>query len=178
MSEDLKSIIAEAEKGDEIALLNLASTYFSGEVNGQPDITNGLECMEKAAKQGNPKVQSQCADFYKELGLYDFAFKWYMEAALNGHAESQATIAGFYYTGITGEKDEKKAFLWANRAYENGEEAHAPALLGAMYIEGQVTKQDIIKGYKMLKLGASNGIEAAIEYKKMIENQIPQLKNL
>ena len=178
MSRDLKTIMAEAEKGDELALIELATAYFNGEVNGRTEIGNGLECMEKAAKKGNPKIQHQCGVLYKELGLHETAFKWYMEAALNNHADSQAMVASYYYTDLAGEKDEKKAFKWAKLAYENGEECEAPTLLGVMYCLGRATKQDIIEGYKMLRIAASKGNETAAEYKAALEKDYPMLKKL
>ena len=172
MSKKLEKLIEKANSGDVVALVELAQAYFKGEVNGYPESGKGMECVEKAARLGSPSVQNFCASLYKELGLHKKAFEWYMEAAKQNHPESQALVASYYFSGEGVDKDDKRAFEWAQKAHENGEKNVAPTLLGGMYIQGTVVESSYSKAYELFCIGAKNGNELAIQYKKQLEDLV------
>jgi len=51
---------------------------------------------------------------------YGKAFEWYKEAALQGHAGSQASLGYLYGEGHGVERNLKQAYAWSTLAAENG----------------------------------------------------------
>ena len=178
MDKKFQELIAKANQGDLSAQWELAIAYFEGEVNGEPQISEGCKYLDMAANSGNPEVQCLCANVYKAAGFHSMAFGWYEKAAEQGHAESQAMLANYYFSGGAGKKDDLKALYWAEKAYNAGEYKESCIILGVLYLQGKVVETDGITAYKMLKMALQNGNELAEDMVKQMELQFPQLKNL
>lgn len=172
MESKLEKIMKKANNGDAAALIKLAQAYFKGEVNGYPESGMAMQCLERVASHGSPSAQNLCATLYKDFGMHNKAFEWFMEAAKQNHPESQALVASYYYAGEGVDKDEKQAFEWAQKAYKNGENNVAPTLLGGMYLQGTVVEADYALAYKMFCLGAKNGNKLAAQYKNQLEDLV------
>lgn len=178
MAKNFKELIAKADRGDLSAQLELALAYFEGEVNGETQLSEGCKYLDMAASGGNPKVQCVCAGVYKAAGFHSIAFGWYKKSAEKGHAESQAMLANYYFTGEAGKKDDLEALRWAEKAYNGGEYKESCMILGVLYLQGKVVKADGIKAYKMFKKAMQNGNELAEDMVKKMEMQFPQLRKL
>lgn len=111
------------------------SSAFADFVPGQASLTAGnykkaMSEFGKGAREGDSESQYSLATMY-EIGLgmpasLDEAYRWYAEAANNGHRDAQYILGWMYATSYYGETvivkpDEKKADLWANMAARQGQ---------------------------------------------------------
>lgn len=168
----------KADGGDIMAQLTMAEAYFNGDVNGTPELSNGLKYMGMAASSGNPAVQHMYASMLSNLSMDNEAFVWYKKAASNNNPESQSKLSWCYFTGTGTGKDDKLAFTWAEKAIKNGEEKESCFILGVLYLQGKAVKSDAVQAYKMFKKSAAQGNRDALDAIAKLEAQIPQLKKM
>ncbi len=173
-----QKIIKSAEAGDVEAQMELSLAYFSGDVNGKSEFGEALTWMERAANSGSVKAQFAAAKMYEQLGITGTAIKWLEKAANNGAKLAEAELSQYYYSGVHVAKDEEKAYMYAKRAFQKGEETLAPLVLGLLYLSGNVVESDGLQAYKMFKLSALNGNETARGFVKRMQEDVPELRNM
>lgn len=132
------NLLAEAEKGNIVAIYALGETYrygsrYSATYKGEPDYQKAYGYFKKAADYGYPwaswELARMCSvnelddpDGAEEKRWYEKAFKDFKFYADNGNAEAMAKLADFYH-GLHGDeyKDNLKEVYWSLRALEAGE---------------------------------------------------------
>ncbi|WXU00726.1 MAG: Secretory immunoglobulin A-binding protein EsiB [Catillopecten margaritatus gill symbiont] len=75
---------------------------------------------------------------YSQRKRNDDAFKWMMRAADAGHIAAQNNIGLSYLHGLGAEKDEKKAFVWFEKAAKQGLSYAQSELAMLYYQQGKV----------------------------------------
>jgi TPR repeat protein len=89
------------------------------------------------------------------------AYKKFLAAAKEGHADSQFNVALMYERGIGVSKDEKEAFVWYGKAASQGNAA-AQFNLGVLYENGRGTKIDFAKANEWYRKASVQGDALAI----------------
>ncbi len=89
------------------------------------------------------------------------AFKEFLAAAKEGHADSQFNLALMYERGIGVGKDEKQALAWYDKSATQGNAA-AQFNLGVFYENGRGTKIDYAKANKWYRSASAQGDALAI----------------
>lgn len=116
--------------------------------------------LEKKARKGNVKAQSELADLYYEKKDYENAFRWAEMAAEKGFAEAQDKLGILYVNGLGCNKDEVKAFEWFMKAAKQGH-AGAQRNIGVCYDKGTGCTQDYVKAFEWYLKAANQGLAAA-----------------
>jgi hypothetical protein len=106
-----------------------------------------------------------------ERAAYETAFKEFMEAAEQGHAEAQFYLGLMYLEGIGVLKNYAEAFKWFRMAAEQGH-AGAQTSLGAMYASGRGVPRDYVMSYMWANLAASQGEETASELRSIAAEEM------
>lgn len=117
-----------AQAGSNHAEFWLGRYYLSDE---NEDLEQAMIWLTKAAEKGNPEYQYFAAHCYEQLDMkrekenwderYRIAAKYYLSAAMQGHAEAMNGIARCYSRGRGIEKDVHAAEKWYLQAKELGE---------------------------------------------------------
>jgi TPR repeat protein len=89
------------------------------------------------------------------------AYKEFLAAAKEGHADSQFNVAVMYERGIGIGKDEQEAFVWYGKAAAQGNAA-AQFNLGVLYENGHGTKIDFGKANEWYRKASVQGDALAI----------------
>ena len=89
------------------------------------------------------------------------AYKKFLAAAKEGHADSQFNVALMYEKGIGVGKDEKEAVVWYGRSAAQGNSA-AQYNLGVLYENGRGTKIDFAKANEWYRRASVQGDALAI----------------
>ena len=89
------------------------------------------------------------------------AYKAFLAAAKEGHADSQFNVALMYEQGIGVGKDEKEAVVWYGKAASQGSAA-AQFNLGVLYENGRGTKIDFAKANEWYRKASAQGDALAI----------------
>ena len=89
------------------------------------------------------------------------AYKEFLAAAKEGHADSQFNVALMYERGIGVGKDEKEAVLWYGKAASQGNAA-AQFNLGVLYENGRGTEVDFAKANEWYRKASVQGDALAI----------------
>ena len=89
------------------------------------------------------------------------AFKEFLAAANNGHADSQFNLALMYERGIGVDKDEKHALAWYGKSAAQGN-ADAQFNLGVLYENGRGSKIDYAKANAWYRKASAQGDALAI----------------
>ena len=89
------------------------------------------------------------------------AYKEFLTAAKEGHADSQFNVALMYEQGIGVGKDEKEAVVWYGKAASQGNAA-AQFNLGVFYENGRGTKIDFAKANEWYRKASVQGDALAI----------------
>jgi len=89
------------------------------------------------------------------------AYKKFLAAAEEGHADSQFNVALMYEQGIGVGKDEKEAVVWYGKAASQGNAA-AQYNLGVLYENGRGTKIDYAKANEWYRKASVQGDALAI----------------
>ena len=102
-TQDIKTLIAKAEKGDAKAQYNLGICYYNGK-GVERSYPKAVEWYEKAANQGLADAQYNLGNcYYNGLGIeesFEKAAEWYEKAAKQGHAAAQFELGIGYHKGI------------------------------------------------------------------------------
>ncbi|MSR42744.1 MAG: hypothetical protein EXS19_01755 [Pedosphaera sp.] len=115
-------------------------------VAGQPWAAYNLGLAYQQGRAGKPD--------------HDRAEKWYLEAAKQGHAPSQANLAYLYDNGLAGPADPTKALEWYARAAKQGH-PYAQYYLGKKYQTGSGTVPDPKLARQFLQKAAEQGVVQA-----------------
>ena len=89
------------------------------------------------------------------------AYKEFLSAAREGHADSQFNVALMYERGIGVGKDEKEAAFWYGKAASQGNAA-AQFNLGVLYENGRGTEVDFAKANEWYRKASVQGDALAI----------------
>jgi len=147
--DDIRPLIASAERGDPLAQYDLGTKYKFG--SGVPkDYAEAVKWFRKAAEQGHAKAQfSLGVAYYEGQGVPKdeaAAVRSYLKAAEQGHAVSQYMIGLAYENGKFVLKDHEVAARWYRKAAAQ-HVAPAQYNLGAMYAEGRGVNKDFEEAY-------------------------------
>ncbi|MDR1983053.1 MAG: sel1 repeat family protein [Holosporaceae bacterium] len=154
ISEYEKLAIAEANKGNVDAQLELGRFYFKSK-----DYQKTYEWCLKAANQGNTKAYGMLSTMYYH-GLYvkqdrKKAFDWALKAAINGDANGQLLIGSMYFDGDGVEKDYKKAFEWVQKSVAQNN-YNALGMLAAFYMNGIYVPKNYKKAFEYASAAAEH----------------------
>ncbi|WP_299163351.1 tetratricopeptide repeat protein [uncultured Eudoraea sp.] len=89
------------------------------------------------------------------------AYKEFLTAANDDHADSQFNVALMYEQGIGVSKDEKEAVVWYGKSAAHGNSA-AQFNLGVLYENGRGTKIDYAKANELYRKASAQGDPLAI----------------
>lgn len=129
-----------------------------GDVNNTPiAVTTSKQStkeIEESYKRGK-----ECLDG----GIFETAFKYFQEAAEQGHAGAQYELAEMYQLGEGVPESERHATKWYGMAAAKGH-AEAQYSLALQYMEGEDTgvEKDITTAVKWLQLSAEQGCGGAL----------------
>lgn len=121
-------------QNDAVAQFELGRRYYSGRIS--------------AGRYGGHEQD------YKE------AFKWWLLAAEQGHADAQYGLGECYYFGNGVDKDFSEAVKWWLLAAEQGD-AYAQNFLGRCYENGRGVDKDLNEAIKWYRKAAEQGHESA-----------------
>jgi len=118
-SEDIQTLIKNAEGGNPKAQFNLGVAYGNGE--GVPqDSAEAAKWWQKAAEQGLAEAQYNLGvAYYNGQGVskdYSESMKWYRMAAEQGHAGAQCILGISYSDGHGVPQDYLLAYFWSSLA--------------------------------------------------------------
>jgi TPR repeat protein len=120
--------------------------------------TTALTAELQAEDKKKPK---EVADFEAGIAAYEandlpLAYKEFLAAAKEGHADSQFNVALMYEKGIGIGKDEKEAGVWYDKSASQGNSA-AQFNLGVIYENGRGTKVDFAKANEWYRKASVQG---------------------
>jgi uncharacterized protein len=112
-----------------------------------------------AQAQGNANFEAGIAAY--QASDLPLAYKSFLAAAKEGHADSQFNVALMYERGIGIGKDEKEAVVWYGKAASQGNAA-AQFNLGVLYENGRGTEIDFVKANEWYRRASVQGDALAI----------------
>ena len=121
-----------------LSLTKFHTTYGEGISDSEVDLINGKHiCFEESVqKPTNPDASFGLARVYQIEGLFEKAFKSYLQAYENGSADAAVKIANLYFRKqIPSSSPYQDAFKWAQKAADAGS-AEGLWWLGSAYAEG------------------------------------------
>ena len=98
-------------------------------------------------------------------GDHEIAFVKFRQAAEQGDARAQRSLASMYFNGLGTAKNEEQAFYWYTKAAEQGD-ADAQYTLGLMYAEGIGVSKDTDKALFWYSKAAAQGHPEALGIKR------------
>ena len=107
----------------------------------------------------NPNFEAGIAAY--QANDLPLAFKEFLAAAKEGHADSQFNLALMFERGIGVGKDEQEAVAWYSKAASQGNAA-AQFNLGVLYENGRGTKIDFAKANEWYRKASAQGDALAI----------------
>ncbi len=122
--------------------------------------TNTTPSLSEKEIQSSYKKGKECYD----RRLYEFAFKHFQTAAMQGHMEAQYKLAEMYESGFGVSESEKHAIKWYHIAAEQGHAA-SQYELAINYMDGNEDigiEKDYETGLKWLTLSVEQGYADAI----------------
>ena len=149
-NQQVKELVAAANKGNYADLTRLTSNAKDGDANAQTGL--GL--------------------FYVEKKNYAKAISWFQKAANHGYAPAEDGLALVYYKGLGVPQNYIKAAYWYGKAAQQGDVA-AEYTLGLSYAKGQGVHMDTETAiYWWKKVAAQGGA-----YGTMAQHDINILEN-
>jgi len=112
-----------------------------------------------AQAQGNANFEAGIAAY--QANDLPLAYKSFLVAAKEGHADSQFNVALMYERGIGVGKDEKEAVVWYGKSASQGNAA-AQFNLGVLYENGRGTEIDFVKANEWYRRASVQGDALAI----------------
>jgi uncharacterized protein len=112
-----------------------------------------------AQAEGNANFEAGIAAY--QANDLPLAYKAFLAAAKEGHADSQFNVASMYEQGIGVGKDEKEAVVWYGKAASQGSAA-AQFNLGVLYENGRGTAIDFAKANEWYRKASVQGDALAI----------------
>jgi TPR repeat protein len=140
---------AEAQKGDAEAQMMLGIYLYNKGMRGsQPDATEAIEWLNKAARQNNAAAEFYLgAAFNTGTGTAQSkteAIKWWHKAAEDGNLDAQATLGNVYFNDP---KDGFQSYLWRLYAAQHG---HNAAVQDLRLVEAYMTPQEIKQAHELV----------------------------
>ena len=149
-----------AEKGDRVALKELASMYFEN-IYLPRDNVKGLQLITKLANTGDAYGLLLLGNIYASP-LFDAtkdlpkAVGYYLKSAARGNTNAMLSMGGAYYNAFGVEKNDTKAWEWFLKSANMGNTT-AMELIGAFYLKGLIVNQDNKKAFEWYKKSADKG---------------------
>jgi len=117
--------------------------------------------MEEAHAQTKGKAHFEAGVVATQANNMPLAYKEFLAAAKEGHADSQFNLGVMYEQGIGTGKNEKEAFFWYGKSASQGNAA-AQFNLGVLYENGRGTKIDFVKANELYRKASVQGDGLAI----------------
>lgn len=137
---------AAAKQGHATAGYVLARALRDGE-HTKPDPQESMRWLQMSAQAGEASAQLDLGSaFYTGSGVTKdekTALEWFLRAADQNSAQAQMNCALMFHQGLGTEVDTAKAAYWYRRAAANGNPT-AMRVLGALYADGRVLKQNLV----------------------------------
>lgn len=155
-----------AAQGDNVAINNLGSLYFSG-IGTEKNFTKAAQLFDKAAKLGNTEAAVNLAFIYltknSSLNNPREAIQLLKSAAEAGNPTAKFMLGYAYYKGLVVEQNYKKAVVLIREAANVGY-SDAQYLLGYMYLNGLGITKNYGNAVKYFTMAANQGnVDAMIE---------------
>lgn len=128
--------------------------------NDNTDVATAAEFADMRPEketEHNLKRGKECFDG----GVYEVAFRYFQEAAEQGHIEAQYRLAKMYQEGLGVFESKKHAAQWFDKAAEQGH-AEAQYSLALQYMHGKGVQQDFEIALKWLTLSSEQGLQNAL----------------
>lgn len=129
--------------------------------------TKYFELLHKKGEQGDPLAMIYLGSLYakgNEIYRQDLvkARNWFEKSAQAGNVQAQYQTAVYYYEGIGGERDEKKAAEWFGRALNllqktADSDRDAAFWVAQMYFKGLGVPENEVKAFEYYKKSAEKG---------------------
>ncbi len=160
-----------AAQGDNIAINNLGSLYFSG-IGTEKNFTKAAQLFEQAAQLGNTEAAVNLAFIYltknSSLNNPREAIQQLKAASDAGNPTAKFLLGYSYFKGLVVEQNYKKAFVLMRDA-ANAQYADAEYLLGYMYLNGLGITKNYGNAVKYFTYAANQGnVDAMIELGNML----------
>ncbi|MDZ4261861.1 MAG: tetratricopeptide repeat protein, partial [Pseudomonadota bacterium] len=174
----LKWYTLAADKGLVQAQTNLANMYLDGR-EVKADYNAALKLFKAASDKGHPTELNSLGIMYsKGLGIPkndSLAYEFYKKAADQGFDIAYFNVGSYYFDGNRGKKrDYRIAKEWYEKAAAQGVPS-AFYLLGWIYGEGKLQQPNLVLGYALTNVAASNGGEMILEtiqYREQLQTRM------
>jgi len=144
----VKSILAEAERGDAKSQNSLGVIYHDGE-EVPKDYAEAAKWFHKSAEQGVAIAQNNLGVmYYKGEGVpkdYTEAVKWYRKAAEQGFPMAQNNLGWMYYKGDGVPLNYVEAYMWVSLAVDRG---NKEAKSGLAELKQHMTSEQVTEAEK------------------------------
>lgn len=128
------------------------------------NLEQAVTWFKQAAAAGDVNAQMFVAAAYLYgIGVkknHDMATRFYIDAAKNGNAIAQFTLAE-NFIGSRHASNRKLGLIWLNKSVANGN-PQAMARLGSMYLTGELVDKNSEKGIELLNKAADQGFAPAM----------------
>ena len=119
-SEAMRWYRQAAESGDRRAMASLGHMYDEGAEGVPADKNEAHHWFAMAAEHGDPDMMNYLGLHYRERGMADKAFDWFVRASEAGSIQGMYNIARCYDRGVHVPKDPAKAAEWQAKAVKAG----------------------------------------------------------
>ena len=143
------------------------ATVSASRVDAEKDDGHSSEIAEADVElEKGKEIPNAVAHFEAGIAAYQandlpLAYKEFLAASKEGHADSQFNLALMYEQGIGVGKDEKEAVVWYGQSAAQGNAA-AQFNLGVLYENGRGTKIDFAKANEWYRQASVQGDALAI----------------
>jgi uncharacterized protein len=120
-----------------------------------------MACTEKVYAQTKGTAHFKAGITALQANNMPLAFKEFLAAAKEGHADSQFNVGVMYEQGTGVGKNEKEAFFWYGKSASQGN-AGAQFNLGVLYENGRGTKIDFAKANEWYRKASVQGDGLAV----------------
>jgi len=151
----------------------LFSLFFYVNSFASPLINSEDTSLLLSAMEGNPDSQSSLAAKYTNNPENEFY--WYKQAARQGAASAQFSLAYHYLQGVGTDIDKHAAVSWWKQAAEQGH-THSQYNLGRAFHEGIGTDQNVAKAIHWFQLAAKKGDKRSIKALELVSSEPTQSK--
>jgi uncharacterized protein len=144
LSDEVRALLAEAERGSAEAQFRVANAYDTGQ--GAP--RDGKEAMRwyvASAKQGNAEAQNSVGSGLQAEQRFAEALLWYEKAAAQSHPLATNNLAFLYDAGKGTTQDRRKAYDLYMKAADLGW-AESMFNIAVMHAFGQIGEKDVLAG--------------------------------
>ena len=133
-------------------------------INEVCDYIRGIEILKCLINMGSIEAINRIGvAYYLGEGVeqnYEKAFRWFTEAANQGHTFAQNNLASMYYEGKGVEQNYEEAIKWFTEAANQGDTS-AQNNLGVMYENGEGVEQNYEEAIKWYTIAANQGYTSA-----------------